>query len=119
MSDTPLILAVGAAESECLMETVSSAGAIGIMQVIPRPWLASEHRLKQTPYNFYYGMHVLDGAIELAEGDLRFALAYYNCSVDNVKRNQCGTKGGLNYARDVLEFWMPIVEQTLEEDHVQ
>lgn len=111
--DPVLVLAVGAAETGCEPNLVSSAGAIGIMQVIPKPWTAGAGSLYEPRINIYWGMYILDHAITNADQDLRYGLAYYNCSEQSVHANKCGSLGGLNYADKVLNFWYPRVR-----DHV-
>jgi len=109
--DPILVLAVGAAETGCDPTLVSSAGAIGIMQVIPKPWTAGSSLLYEPRVNIYWGMYILDAAINNADKDLRYGLAYYNCSEKSVHADRCGSQGGLNYADKVLNFWYPRVEE--------
>ncbi|NOR88995.1 MAG: transglycosylase SLT domain-containing protein [Anaerolineales bacterium] len=113
-----LIMAVMAAESGGDPSVVSYAGACGIMQVIPKPWFeySSSDICNSTRANIIVGMHILRGALRLAEGDMRYALAYYNCSVENVHKDMCGTKGGLHYADGVLNFWLPRFVEALEDE---
>jgi hypothetical protein len=116
LDDPVLVLAVGAAESGCDMKVVSSVGALGIMQVMPKSWTAPPDMLAIPRVNIYWGMWILDGAMEIAfeEGnDLRYALAYYNCSYEKVHEDMCGTRGGLHYADDVLDFWYPLIEKEM------
>ena len=112
-----LVLAVGAAESGCDQKLMSEDGysSIGIMQVIPRPWTASASMLRETRVNIYWGMYILDRSIDLADGDIRLGLAFFNCSYDKVLADQCGAKGGLNHSDNILEFWLPLFIEALEE----
>lgn len=100
----PLIMAIMAKESACI-EDATDGLSYGLMQVIPRDWLPNA---KNNNTNVLAGMYILDGCIELAEGDVLLALAYYNCGVDKVERDACGTRGGRHYAEDVLNFWLPL-----------
>ena len=99
----PLVLSVMAKESACLTD-VSDGQSIGLMQVIPRPWLPD---VRSNGMNIYTGMYILDRSIELADGDVALALAYYNCGVPKVEADACGKRGGKHYAQDVLTFWYP------------
>ena len=112
----PLILAVMAAESGGDPKLVSSAGAIGLMQVIPRSWTASESRLFTPSINIYWGMYILDRSLNLAEMDLRYGLAYYNCYIEKVHNDGCGSKGGVHYADKILTFWLPLIEEGIKEN---
>ena len=105
LDDVPLIMAVMAGESGCDPDVKSSAGAIGLMQVIPRSWLPD---VRSDGMNVYTGILILDRSIDLAAGDVRLALAFYNCGVPKVEADACGTKGGLAYADKVLNFWKPL-----------
>ena len=108
LDNVPLVMAIMAAESGCDPYVKSSAGAIGLMQVIPRPWYAD---VRQNGMNVYVGMYILDRSIDLADGDVRLALAFYNCGVPKVEADACGTKGGVHYADKVLDFWLPFFIQ--------
>ncbi len=114
--DPVLIMSVMAAESGGDWTVVSYAGACGLMQVIPQPWyeLSKSAICDSNVGNLYIGMYILKWSIRLAEGDLRYGLAYYNCSYDSVHADRCGTKGGLHYADKVLNFWYPLIESRLE-----
>jgi len=105
IDDTDLVLAVMAAESGCDPDVESGAGAIGLMQVIPRDWLPD---VRSDSMNVYTGMYILDRSIDIADGDVRYALAFYNCGEPKVLADECGTKGGLHYADKVLNFWLPL-----------
>ena len=111
MDDVPLVLAVMAMESACL-DNVTDGQSLGLMQVIPRPWYPGTNN---NGMNVYWGMYILDRSIDLAEGDVRYALAYYNCGVPKVEADACGSRGGLNYAEKVLSFWYPRIILVMEE----
>lgn len=116
----PLILAVIAAESGGNPRARSRAGAIGLMQIIPRSWIGTEAELFDPNYNVRAGTWHLSLSLQLADGDLRTALAYYNCGPARVEADRCGTYGGYIYADDVLDHWVPLFENALivEQDDV-
>lgn len=115
--DPYLVVAVIAAESGGDYEVVSYAGACGPMQVIWKTWFGvSRSALCESTWtNVRIGMSILRGAINIAEGDVRYGLAYYNCSEESVHNDRCGSNGGLHYADSVLDFWYPRVALTLSE----
>lgn len=116
LEDVDLILAIMVAESGGDKDIVSSAGAVGLMQVIPRPFTAVRSRLFEPRVNIYWGIYIYDRAINNADGDKRLALAYYNCGEKGVHENRCGSSGGLTYADKVLTFWLPRVQEAMEND---
>jgi hypothetical protein len=86
------------------------AGSVGLMQVIAgvsgRP---STERLLDPALNTLWGMRILNGAIEIAEGDIRLGTALYNCwPPEKVLADGCGSRGGLHYADRVLEHFYPV-----------
>jgi hypothetical protein len=117
---TALILSIMAAESGGDPDVVSYAGACGLMQVIWKPWFdVSKSGLCSSNWtNIKKGIRILDGAVKIAQDkelDLRYGLAYYNCSVESVHSDGCGSQGGLHYADSVLGFWVPRVEERIAE----
>jgi hypothetical protein len=118
--DPVLVMAVMAAESGGNHNVVSSAGACGLMQVIPRHYheLSAYDICHSRVGNIYQGMYILRWALDYAESEglsLNYGVAFYNCSVDGVMNDRCGTKGGIHYADNVLNFWYPRFELALEE----
>jgi hypothetical protein len=111
VDDLPLILAVMANESACDPSVVSSAGAIGVMQVIPKPYYGT--CLDQTPCCIYWGIWILDRAIEMH--GLEKGLAAYNCSLEGIANDACGPTGGVHYSEEVRTFWYPRFVLALEE----
>jgi hypothetical protein len=111
VDDLPLILAVMANESACDPGVVSSAHAIGVMQVIPKPYYGT--CLHQTPCNIYWGIWILDRAIE--KHGLEMGLAAYNCSLEGIANDMCGPTGGVHYSEEVRTFWFPRFVLALEE----
>lgn len=117
LDDPILVLSVGAAESGCDNKLVSSVGALGIMQVMPKPWTAPADLLEIPRVNIYWGMWILDRAMDITHDEgrsIRYALAYYNCAYDKVHDDLCGSRGGLHYADEVLDFWYPMFQSKLE-----
>ena len=100
----PLIMAIMAKESACI-EDATDGLSYGLMQVIPRNWLPNAY---SNNTNVLAGMYILDGSFELADGEVKKALAYYNCGVPKVENDACGKRGGVHYAADVLNFWLPL-----------
>lgn len=118
--DPVLVMAVMAAESGGDHSVVSSAGACGLMQVIPRHYheLSAYNICHSRVGNIYQGMYILRWALDYAEEEglpLEYGVAFYNCSVDGVMNDRCGSQGGLNYADNVLNFWKPRFILALEE----
>ncbi len=99
-----LILAIMAKESACI-EDATDGLSYGLMQVIPRDWLPNAYN---NGTNVLAGLYILDGCLELADGDVELALAYYNCGVPKVENDACGKYGGVYYAADILDFWLPL-----------
>ena len=119
--DTVLILSMMAAESHGEPYVISPAGACGLMQVIWKPWYAiSKTALCDSPFaNIREGLRIFGYAVQRAElrgEDLTYALAYYNCSEEKVLEDGCGSRGGLNYANEVLHFWYPRIAEAMEGD---
>lgn len=105
--DIPLILSVMANESACNPYVVSSRGAIGVMQIMPKPYYPT--CLYQTACNIHWGIWILDRAIEMH--GLEMGLAAYNCSLEGIENNACGPTGGIYYSERVREFWLPFFEE--------
>lgn len=73
-------------------EAVSSAGAIGLMQVMPRhqgAWGCGGDDLTDPDVNICHGARILANDIELAHGDLDRALLRYNGCVRGVRTPDC------------------------------
>ena len=118
--DPALVLSIIAAESGGDWTLWSYAGACGLMQVIPQPWyeLGESQICGSNVGNIYMGLHILRWSLDLAEREglpLEYGVAFYNCSYDSVMADMCGTKGGLNYSDNVLNFWYPRFVIALEE----
>ena len=118
--DPVLVLSVIAAESGGDWTLISYANACGLMQVIVQPWyeLGAAQICGSNVGNLYMGMHILRWSLDLAEREglpLEYGVSFYNCSFDGVMTDMCGTKGGLHYADNVLNFWYPRFVLALEE----
>lgn len=114
-----LILSVMAAESMGDPYVVSYAGACGVMQVIWKPWfgVSKSALCNDSKVNIMVGIRILRGALGLAidKGlEERYGIAYYNCSIEGVHTDRCGSQGGLYYADKVLDFWLPRVQERID-----
>jgi len=85
----------------------SHANAMGLMQVIPRSWTASAKCLEDPICNVYAGERILRSTMDKHDGDLRLALALYNCSEEGVRTDGCGSTGGYHYADAILNVYRP------------
>jgi len=111
--DPALVLAVMAQESQGFPYAQSGDrhGSIGLMQVIPRSWTGTRTQLLNPAYNLYVGMRMLNFSTQ--KWGVRLGLAHYNCSEEGVRNDACGSKGGLNYADRILDYWVPVFRATL------
>ncbi|MDB2410252.1 lytic transglycosylase domain-containing protein [Pseudomonadales bacterium] len=92
-----IVLAVIAAESSFNRFAISSAGAQGLMQIMPF-WKdeigRSDDNLTDIATNIRYGCKILQFYLQKENGDLALALARYNGSV-----------GQTRYSEKVLVIW--------------
>jgi hypothetical protein len=111
--DPALVLAVMAQESQGFpyIESTDGHNSVGLMQVIPRVWTGTESQLRNPAYNIYVGMKILSFSQD--KWGTMLGLAHYNCSENSVADDQCGTNGGINYAKRVLEYWLPMFRAEL------
>ena len=105
-----LILAVMAKESHC-NPYMDDGVSVGVMAVTPRPGWWTKEQLQNVRVNIYAGMNILANAIEQSDGDIRTALAAYNCGWESLNANECIPSGGYAYADSVLYFWFPRFEE--------
>ncbi len=107
----PLIEAVIAEESYGIQKIESYAGAVGLMQVVPKnwSWRPSDDLLRSSPtVNIATGMGILTQAIRENDGNVFRALALYNCGEQRLEANECGERGGYAYALKVLAVNCPV-----------
>jgi len=105
-----VVLAVMAKESAC-MPGMDDGMSVGLMAVTPRDWLFSKAELLNPATNVYAGMFILNSALEQGQGDMALALAAYNCGWESLNAGRCIDGGGHDYAADILNYWLPIVEE--------
>lgn len=113
--DPAWILAVIAQESQGNPKAIAEDvwGSTGLMQVGPRDWLGTREQLLSPGINIRVGMSMLHDILEQTRGNLRFALAAYNCGFKGVEINRCGSHGGYKYADRIINYWLPVFRDTL------
>lgn len=113
-----LVMAVIAQESQGFPDAIAGDGAasVGLMQVTPRSWTGTTEKLLQPAWNLYMGMRILNGAIDVAGGDVRKGVAAFNCGFESLEAGRCYSFGGYAYADRVLGYWRPVFTRALEED---
>lgn len=94
---------------------VSSAGAVGLMQVMPsdnfvRPdlsfhWRPTSEQLFAPSFNIEYGARIMRQLLQ-ENGSLRLSLALYNCGSVNLEAGKCGKGGGWDYADKVMSTYL-------------
>ena len=119
--DPAWVLAIIAQESQGFpyVEGSDGANSIGLMQIISRSWTGTKEQLKRPEYNTFVGMRMLHAILEKADGDIRVALAAYNCDWSGIEGasgpedDLCGAHGGYAYADRILAYWVPIFRAEL------
>lgn len=109
-----LVLAVAARESGC--DHLASDGQFhGLMAVIEADWTTDGRALLNPRANVRWGTWILHLALEhpAAAGDLRTALAIYNCGYARLVEGRCDGLRGFAYADDILNVWEPLVREAL------
>jgi len=95
-----LALAVAHVESSFRADAISPAGAIGVMQIMPRTgrtlYGLSSRQLKDPHINIRAGIQFLDQLIEQYDGRIDLALSHYN---GGSAVNRGGTKKIISYTR--------------------
>lgn len=85
------LIAVAQQESHFVPSARSSAGAAGVMQIMPSTWPGNNTDYKTTNHfdiqaNIFTGAHLYSTLINQNKGDLRLALAGYNAGQGNVNK---------------------------------
>lgn len=89
-----LVMAVAHRESNFNPNAVSSAGAVGIMQVMPDVWALDPYKLRDIDYNIQQGVLILKVYLDNSGGDVgRALLRYYGGTAE---------KHGMGYPVRVL-----------------
>src|SRR3990167_10517715 len=84
-------------------ESSVGASSIGLMQIVDFDWRGLERgQLMDPAYNIDYGARLLAIIRRMAGGDVRLALAAYNCGFEGARTDNCGRWGGYVYADKVL-----------------
>ena len=101
--DPLLVAAVIHQESTYRSQATSPAGAIGLMQVIPRYWQQTcPGNLYEEGSNIQCGTYILSKYNQSA-GDWKKALAYYNVGPSGYENNRKMRKQGKRYAKQVKQ----------------
>lgn len=115
VEDVPLVLALMANESGCNPSAISKDGreTIGLMQVGQKDHY--DDCLHTPSCNIFWGSVILDRTIE--KHGLRLGIAAYNCSLDGIANDMCGTRGGWHYQEEILEFWLPLFLEKMDVEY--
>ena len=105
--DPALIAAIIWTESGGMPDAVRhepsfGVSSYGLMQIASFDWRPVPELLLDPAFNVEFGARMLAQIIGLADGDMRLALAAYNCGFEGVRVNRCGKWGGYVYADKVL-----------------
>jgi hypothetical protein len=98
--DPNFVAAVVWKESHGQPWAVSSAGAVGLMGIMPFPWRPGTEELKNPWTNVHWGARALSQTIADGKGDLYYSLAAYNGSWRKVGQNNTR-----RYAASVLDLY--------------
>jgi len=100
--DPLLVASVIRQESTYRSQASSPAGAVGLMQVIPRYWQSTcGGNLYDEASNIQCGAYILSHYHQ-SSGDIKKALGYYNVGPTNYEKNRNMRKQGKKYATQVL-----------------
>ena len=72
---------------------------VGLMQITARTWTGTVEQLLSPEYNIWTGMWMLDNILDKTDGDLRWALAAYNCGFESLAADKC-------YFRDIRRSYI-------------
>jgi len=113
--DPALILGIIAIESQGdpYAVGVDGAGSYGLCQIIARSWTGTPDQLKRPEYNLFVCMRMMSAILDKTDGDVRMALAWFNCGEEKVANDACGTHGGYSYADRVLGYFVPVFQAEL------
>ncbi|ANF81839.1 transglycosylase [Acinetobacter sp. NCu2D-2] len=101
--DPLLVAAVIRQESTYRSNATSPAGAVGLMQVMPRYWQNTcGPNLYDEWTNIQCGSYILS-KYESSAGNIKKALAYYNVGPANYENNRKMRKIGKRYAKQVKQ----------------
>jgi hypothetical protein len=76
--------------------------------------LTSEGGKYDEDAQIYVGMWMLENIIAKADGDVRYALAAYNCGFVSVDAGRCYPWGGFTYADVILTDILPAFEAAID-----
>lgn len=106
-----LLAALIQQESSFRKNAVSSAGAIGLTQVMPQYWRKHcGHNLFDEKNNIHCGSYILS-RYHLQTNNMNKALAYYNVGPTGFEKNDKMRQQGLKYAKSVQQFHQHILTQ--------
>lgn len=97
---------------------------VGLMAITPSSWTNTEAKLKNPRINIAIGLWMFDSAMQRAVEDFNFrpgrdataaALAAYNCGFKSLLANKCAYFGGWTYSWKVLNYWIPLLEERIEQ----
>ncbi len=101
--DPLLVAAVIRQESTYRSEVTSPAGAVGLMQIMPRYWQSTcGNDLFNEAVNIRCGSYILS-RYQQSSGSLEKALGYYNVGPTAYEKNRKMRKQGKKYAKQVLD----------------
>jgi len=98
--DPDLIAAVIWKESRGIPTERSIVGAVGLMQLMPRPWRPSPEELEDPWTNLFWGARALAHTIRDGGGDVYYSLAAYNGGWDQIH-----LRVTRRYATEVLDSY--------------
>lgn len=101
--DPLLVAAVVRQESTYRPQVTSPAGAVGLMQIMPKYWQSTcGSDLYNEAININCGAYIL-AKYETSSGNIKKALGYYNVGPSNFENNRKMRKQGKRYAKQVKQ----------------